>query len=91
MKSNALNDHLQDGDDVSIEMEDDMKSTTDESGSRDAKSNSQPALAQRETKAVGYSKLLVIFFFFCVATVAAIGTFRYTRSEEEKDFEVRVC
>ena len=92
--NNNLNDTLDEGDDVSVEM-DDVHSTTDESASSpspsaDTKTASQPTLAQEETKAVGYSRLLVVFVLICVATVAAVATFRYTTDQEEEDFETRV-
>ena len=90
-----MNDQMHDGDDVSVDIEDDGKSTTDDSASSpsggDSKSTAQPALAQQETKAVGYSRLLVVLVLGIVATVAAVATYRYTTDQEEEDFETRVC
>ena len=49
-----------------------------------------PPLAQGEDKAVTWSKALVCFVLCVATTVFAMTTFRYTKKQEEQDFQIRV-
>ena len=47
-------------------------------------------LASQETRAVTWSKVLMILVLLSVAAVAAVTVFKYTTQQEYDDFEVRV-
>jgi hypothetical protein len=49
-----------------------------------------PVLVQRESKMVTRSKALVILVLLIATTLVATMTYRYTTSQEAKDFETRV-
>jgi hypothetical protein len=83
----AVNDH--DGASVGGESAN-SSSTHNGSGASANPASRAPVLVQRESKMVTRSKALVILVLLIATTLVATMTYRYTTSQEEKDFETRV-
>ena len=81
-----------DNDDVDESSSMDDPSTTNSSGTgpSDCKKESEPELAQEETKAVNRSKWLVYGVLLIAAVSVGTYLFTFLRDEEEKDFETKV-
>jgi hypothetical protein len=47
-------------------------------------------LAHRETKAVSLSKILMVFVLFCATAIFSVTTHKYTKHQEDEEFQVRV-
>jgi hypothetical protein len=65
-------------------------STHNESGASANPSSRAPVLVQKESKMVTQSKALVILVLLIATALVATMTYRYTTSQEAKDFETRV-
>jgi cell division protein FtsL len=76
--------------------EDDASLVSESEGSKvsgnqvnNAKETERQTLGRKETKAVGYLKIVVVFVLLTAAILVSLATFKFTRDDEVQDFETQ--
>ena len=91
-KRSSSRETTADDEDIEAESESVLSSGT---SSNEAENNGiyvrRQKLAEDETKAVEWSRVLMVLVLLGLATAAAVLVFKYTNSQEESDFEIKVC